>query len=146
MTGSVWQTPASFGARQGWWMRLARSSVYEGVWGGSRAPMWENWSSLASSKVIEILQNFFFFTFYTIFTVNSLVLFGAVLGLCRCTQAFSSCGAGASHRGGCSYCGSRALGAWASVVTAHGLSFPVPCGIFPTQGSNSCPLHWRENS
>ena len=26
--------------------------------------MWENWSSLASSKVIEILQNFFFFLLF----------------------------------------------------------------------------------
>ena len=31
-----------------------------------------------------------------IFTINSFVLFGAVLGLCCCTQAFSSCGARAS--------------------------------------------------
>ena len=55
----------------------------------------------------------------------------AVLGLCCCTPAFSSCGkcgatlrcgAWASHCGGFSCCRARALGAWASVVLAHGLS------------------------
>ena len=32
------------------------------------------------------------------------------------------CGAQASHCGGFSCCGARALGTWASVVVAHGLS------------------------
>ena len=96
MTGSAWQTPVSSGARYG----VVDEAGPAGVLGG-RAAMWENWSSLASSKVIEILQNFFFlrfffFTVYTIFTINSFVLVGAVLGLCCCTQAFSSCGARAS--------------------------------------------------
>ena len=48
-----------------------------------------------------------------------------------------------------------ALGAWASVlvahglysigsvVVAHGLSCSAACGIFLDQGSNSCPLHWQ---
>ena len=48
---------------------------------------------------------FFVFVFY---------LFLAVLGL--------RCSAWASHCGGFSCCGSRALGAWASVVVAHRLS------------------------
>ena len=39
--------------------------------------------------------------------------------------------------------GSRVLG---SVVVAHGLSCPSACGIFPDQGLNPCPLHWREDS
>ena len=30
-----------------------------------------------------------------------------------------------------------------SVVVAHGLSCCEACGIFPDQGSNSCPLHWQ---
>ena len=34
-----------------------------------------------------------------------------------------------------------ALGAWASVVAAHGLSCSVECGIFLDQGSNLCLLH-----
>ena len=58
-------------------------------------------------------------------------LFLAVLGLCCCAQAFSSCGergatlrcgARASHYRGFSCCGARALGAWASVVVVCGLS------------------------
>ena len=56
-------------------------------------------------------------------------LFLAVLGLRCCAWAFSSCGelgllfvvAQASHRGGFSCCGARALGVWASVVVARGL-------------------------
>ena len=32
-------------------------------------------------------------------------------------------------------------GAEASVVAGHRLSCFVACGIFPDQGSNSCPLH-----
>ena len=36
--------------------------------------------------------------------------------------------------------GSRRAG---SVVVAHGLSCSAACGIFPDQGSKSCPLHWQ---
>ena len=35
----------------------------------------------------------------------------------------------------------RLKGAWASVVAAHELSCPKPCGIFPDQALNLCPLH-----
>ena len=54
-----------------------------------------------------------------------------MLGLRCCARAFSSCGergatlccgARASHCGGFSHCGARALGARASVVVARGLS------------------------
>ena len=84
---------------------------------------------------------FFFFLFY----------FLAVLGLHCCAQAFSSCGerglllvvVRASHCGGFSCCGARALGAQASVVVAHRLSCSAACGIFPDQGLNPCPLHWQ---
>ena len=31
----------------------------------------------------------------------------------------------------------------ASLVSAHGLSCPTACGIFPDQGSNLCPLPWQ---
>ena len=41
---------------------------------------------------------------------------------------------------GLSSCGSQALEA-GSVVVAHGLSHSTACGIFPDQGSNTCPLH-----
>ena len=59
------------------------------------------------------------------------LLFLAVLGLRCSARAFSSCirvgatlrcGAWASHCCGYSCCGAPALGAWASVVLAHGLS------------------------
>ena len=55
----------------------------------------------------------------------------AALGLHCCARAFSSWrragaplpwGARASHCGGFSCCGARALGMWVSVVVAHGLS------------------------
>ena len=62
------------------------------------------------------------------------------------------------HCGGFS-CGARAVGAWASVVTAHGLSScgsqalehrlsscSATCGIVPDQGLNPCLLHWQEGS
>ena len=51
-----------------------------------------------------------------------LFLFLAVLGLRCCVRAFSSCGELASHCGGFSCCGARALGAQASAVVARGLS------------------------
>ena len=100
-------------------------------------------------------------------------LFLAVLGLRCCTRAFSSCGKRGLLfvvvRGFliavASRCGAQALGVRASVVVArglssvarglqsagsvvvaHGLSCSVPCGIFPDQGSNPCPLHWQADS
>ena len=33
-----------------------------------------------------------------------------------------------------------------SVVVVHLLSCSTACGIFPDQGSNPCPLHWRVDS
>ena len=53
----------------------------------------------------------------------------AALGLCCCARAFLRqagaalcCGAQASRCGGFSCCGAWALGVWASVVVARGLS------------------------
>ena len=69
--------------------------------------------------------------FFLNFIFYLFVYFLAALGLCCCTRAFSSCGewgltlrcgAWASHCGGFSCCGARALGARASVVVARGLS------------------------
>ena len=40
-------------------------------------------------------------------------------------------------------CGLQWLQHSSSVVVAHGLSCCTPCGIFPDQGSNLCPLHWQ---
>ena len=39
--------------------------------------------------------------------------------------------------------GSRRAG---SAIVAQGLSCSAACGIFPDQGSNSCPLHWQADS
>ena len=98
-----------------------------------------------------------------------------MLCLCCWARAFSSCGerglfficsVRASHCGGFSRCGARALGTQASVVAArelsscgsralestgsvvvaHGLSRSTACGIFPDQGSNPCPLPWQADS
>ena len=62
------------------------------------------------------MHSFFFFINLFIY------LFMAVLGLCCCVRAFSSCGARASHCSGFSCCGAQALDARASVVVARGLS------------------------
>ena len=72
---------------------------------------------------------------FSFFKNKFIYLFLAALGLCCCTWAFSSCG----ERGllflvvrgllivVASLCfGARSLGAWASVVVAHGLS---SCGL-----------------
>ena len=69
----------------------------------------------------------------------------------RCSG--SSCGAQAlgtlalvfaAH--GLSSCDMWALQSAGSVVVVHGLSCSVTCGVFPDQGSNSCPLHWQVGS
>ena len=39
--------------------------------------------------------------------------------------------------------GSRCAG---SAVVAHGPSCSAACGIFPDQGLNPCPLHWKADS
>ena len=72
----------------------------------------------------------------------------AVLGLYCCMQAFSIHSAWASHCSGFSCCGVQTLGMRASelwhvgsVVLAHGLSFPAPCGTFLYQGLDLCYLH-----
>ena len=84
-----------------------------------------------------------------------LCIFMAALGLCCCTQVFSSCSepellsscsTQAPHCSDFSCCGAWALDAHASVVVACRLSCPVACGIFPDQGSNSYPLHWQADS
>ena len=56
----------------------------------------------------------FFFFFFNKFIYLFIYLFLAVLGLCCCVRAF--------HCGSFSCCGARALGTWASVVVACGLS------------------------
>ena len=66
----------------------------------------------------------------------------AVLGLCRCTRALSSCsqrgprsscGLRAAHCGGFSSCSPQAPECQGSGVVTHGHSAPAACGIFPNQ-------------
>ena len=63
-------------------------------------------SSMLSSQIFR-LYSFFFWLRWVLAAV--------------CRLSFS-CGAQASHCGGFSYCRAWALGVWASVVVAHGLS------------------------
>ena len=94
----------------------------------------------------------FLFVLFSIVKISK-ILFLAALGL--------RCGARASHCGGFSCWAAWALGTWASVVVArglsscgtwasvvvaHGLSCSAACGIFPDQGLNPCPLHWQADS
>ena len=69
--------------------------------------------------------------FHYLLLFFSFILFLAALGLHCCARAFSSCGewellfvagARASHCGGFSCCGARAVGMQTSVVVARGLS------------------------
>ena len=68
------------------------------------------------------------------------------LSLVVASGATLRCGVQASHCSGFSCCRARALGTWASVVVARGLSCSTACGIFPDQGLNPCPLHWQVDS
>ena len=75
---------------------------------------WLPWKETGNTHTLWI-QLFFFLILF--------ILFLAALGLCCCARAFSSWQwVGATLR-----CGALALGAWASVVMAHGLS---SCGLW----------------
>ena len=111
--------------------------IVESLWvrSGGHSVTRENFSS----------DYFFFYHFY-------LKLYSclAALGLCCCTQAFSSCG----KLGLLS-----SYGTWASqmlwflllwnlavrhagpIVVARGFSYSKACGIFPGQKLNLCPLY-----
>ena len=99
--------------------------------------------------ISTILSNCDFFKKNYLF----IYLFMAVLGLCFCARASSSCGKWGplfiAVRGPLSRplllrsTGSRCPG---SVIVAHGPNCSAACGIFPDQGSNPCPLHWWADS
>ena len=93
----------------------------------------------------------FFLTYTHCYIYFLPILFLAMQGLHRCLLAFSNC----RDRG--LFCSCRECGlliAVASLIAEHRLwarwftscharlSYCVACGIFPDQGSNSCPLHW----
>ena len=67
------------------------------------------------------ILSFFFINLFIFGCVGSLLLRVGFLQLWR-VGATLCCGAWASHCGGFSCCGARALGTWASVVVAGGLS------------------------
>ena len=71
---------------------------------------------MAREVVLTVAYSFFFFG-----CVGSLLLHMGFF-LLRRAGATLRCGARASHCGGFSCCGAQALGAWASVVVARGLS------------------------
>ena len=74
----------------------------------------------------ESLHRVFFLTFYLFFEIYAwpcwvvVAVFGP--SLVATMEATRCWGARASHCGGCSCCRARALGVWASVVMAQGLS------------------------
>ena len=98
----------------------------------------------AHTAVLKAILLYFFFFFNLIYFWLRWVSVAArgLFSSCCCLR----CGARASHCGGLSCSGARALGTRASVVVAHGLSCSTACGIFPDQGSNPCPLHWQADS
>ena len=108
----------------------------------------------------ECVSLFFFFLIFG--CIGSSLLHAGFLQLWR-AGATLRCSARASHCGGFSCCGARALGAWASVVVARGLRSCgsqalehrlSSCGtqaqllhsMWYLQGLNPCPLHWQADS
>ena len=127
-----------------------------------------------TSKVVMCLHFIYLKNFFPIYLIYLFIYFGCVRSLLLRTGflqlwqvgATLHCGARASHCGGFSCCGARALGARglqqlqhvglvvvacgfqsaSSVVVVHRLSCSAACGIFPDQGTNPCPLHWQVDS
>ena len=113
-------------------------------------------------KVITHSNTFFIyinlFILFIYFWLRWVFVAACRLSLVAVSGATLHCRVRASHCSGFSCCGAWALGAWASVVVAHGLqsagsvvvapghSCSVACGIFLEQGSNPCPLHWQADS
>ena len=99
-------------------------------------------SSMCSS--ISFLKNYFMYLFINLGCAGSLLLHadfslvtvrGATLVLVhRLLLAVGS------------LVGGEQLSSSGLVIAAHTLSCPASCGIFPEQGSNLCPLHWRVDS
>ena len=107
-----------------------------------------NYMSFRVSAFLSNTCNLLFFFKY-------FCLFLAVLGLCFCVRAFSSCVASGGHSS--SRCAGLSLSRplllrstgfrrAGSVIVAHGPSCSVAHGIFPDQGPNPCALHWQADS
>ena len=87
-------------------------------------PAGDGWAAKLNSDAIRSHQR-----------ILLVYLFSAVLGLCCCSRAFSSCSVQASHCSDFSGCATQAQGVQASAVTAHGLSSCgsrayLPCGVW----------------
>ena len=120
------------------------------------------WAIYVGVELLDIEYVYLFFSFF----IFSLFIFGCIGSLLLCTGfrqlgragATLRCGVQASHCNGFSRCRAQALGVWASVAVARGLSSTgsvvvvhrlscsTACGIFPDQGSNPCPLHRQAGS
>ena len=89
--------------------------------------------------LIRVHVSFKIIFLYSFLTALSLHCCG--LSLVVDIEATLCCGEQASC------CSGFSCGAQASVAVAHRLSCSmVACGIFPDQGSNSWPLHWKADS
>ena len=87
-------------------------------------------------------KNFLLFEFF-----HSFVYLLATLGLRCFARAFSSCSVqGLLFLEMCGLLTGVALGMWASVVVAHGLSCSMACGIIQDWGLDLCPLPWQADS
>ena len=91
---------------------------------------------------------------YLLLKIMFIYIFLGVLDFRRCAQSFPgcrakellpSCSLWVSHCGEFS-CRPRAPGTWASIVAVQGLRCSATCGIFPAQGLNQCPLHFKVDS
>ena len=104
---------------------------------------------------MHFIVSVFFLTFYFNFWLRHVLVaaHGLFVVACRllvvaCGFSLSSCGTRAPGRVGSAVGGMQALSlrCVCSVVVAHRLSCFAACGIFPDQGSNPCPLHWKADS
>ena len=120
----------------------------------SVSPRWANAHSCSPGNLHSTLRGRKVITVFFFLIFIYLYLFLSVLGLRFCARAFSSCGNGVHSSSRCAglspsrplllqSTGSRRAG---SAAVAHGPSCSAACGIFPDQGSNSCPLHWQADS
>ena len=117
--------------------------------------IWKRFSGSRSTLFIYLLKiNLFIYLFLAALGLRCCVwafcscckqglLFVAVRGLLIMVASLVAEHSLQVHR--LSSCG-RGLQSAASVVAVHGLSCSSARGIFPDQGSNPCPLHWRADS
>ena len=107
------------------------------------------WLERLITSLLLILVAFTLKDWYVLFFLIFIYLFVAALGLiaARGLSLVMANGATLSYcvqasRCDCfSCCRAQVLGTWASVVVVHRFGCPMPCGFFPDQGWNQCPLN-----